>query len=153
MHRLEGGEGSDTVSYIEATGGVTVTVGAGADDGTLGESDDVDKDVERVVGSTFDDHLVGGQMPVRFEGGEGADVLSGGPAADALYGGPGGDSLDGAAGELPRGFLFTGSNGPHCPSGLFLGRATPVGRDLLEVTIPVQSWPRAADVVVGGGAR
>lgn len=64
-----------------------------------------------------------------------------------------GDSLERGGGELPRGFLFTGSNGPHCPSGLFLGRATPVGGDLLEVTIPVQSWPRAAEVVVGGGAR
>jgi hypothetical protein len=71
-----------------------------------------------------------------------------------------GDTFDGEGLRLPPGFLFTGSNGPHCPPGLYLGRATPhrSDPDLIEVaTAPPNglpaSGPRAAELVVGGGPR
>jgi hypothetical protein len=50
------------------------------------------------------------------------------------------------------GYLFTGSNGPHCPAGLWIGRALPHAfeRDLLQVTTPPLSGPHTADVFVGG---
>ncbi|MCA8951440.1 MAG: hypothetical protein KDE27_18170, partial [Planctomycetes bacterium] len=50
---------------------------------------------------------------------------------------------------LPNGYLFTGSNGPHCPAGLLLGSARPVpGRpSRIEVSLPVMRGPRAAEVV------
>ena len=56
---------------------------------------------------------------------------------------------------LPKGYLFTGSNGPHCPSGLLIGSARPVAgeRDLIEVTVPVSSGTRAAVVLVQEDAR
>jgi len=60
----------------------------------------------------------------------------------------------GAAAEPPGpGYLFTGSNGPHCPAGLWIGRALPHAfeRDLLQVTTPPLSGPHAAQVFVGGG--
>jgi hypothetical protein len=66
-----------------------------------------------------------------------------------------GDSFDGVDERLPAGYLFTGSNGPHCPPGLFLGYARSEGlpQDRVEVTTASQSGPRTAEVVVGGGGR
>lgn len=60
----------------------------------------------------------------------------------------------GAAAEpLESGHLFTGSNGPHCPAGLWIGRATPHAHesDMLQVTVPVESGPCAVEVVAAGG--
>ncbi len=31
-------------------------------------------------------------------------------------------AVEGASARTSRGWLFTGSNGPHCPQGLLLGR-------------------------------
>jgi hypothetical protein len=64
-----------------------------------------------------------------------------------------GDTLDGVSPGLPAGHLFTGSNGRHCPAGLWIGvaRPHPYERDLLVVTTFVESGPRAVQVVVGGG--
>lgn len=65
-----------------------------------------------------------------------------------------GDTYDGYAADLPRGYLFTGSNGPGCPAGLFVGAARQ-GRepDELEVTIPGDLGPRDVEVLVAGGER
>ncbi|MCR9247279.1 MAG: hypothetical protein NXI31_19780 [bacterium] len=54
------------------------------------------------------------------------------------------------AAGMPNGYLFTGSNGAHCPAGLLLGRVTAVpGRtDRLEVSLPVHRGPRAAAVMM-----
>jgi hypothetical protein len=66
-----------------------------------------------------------------------------------------GDSFDGVGERLPAGYLFTGSNGPHCPPGLFLGyaRSEMLAPNVIEVTTAVQSGPRTAEVVIGGGTR
>lgn len=61
-----------------------------------------------------------------------------------------------AVARLGPGFLFTGSNGRFCPSGLWVGRAVPDAfeRDLLEVRAPVAPGPRAVEVLVAKeGAR
>ncbi|MEO6595726.1 MAG: hypothetical protein ABIP94_13325 [Planctomycetota bacterium] len=57
--------------------------------------------------------------------------------------------------RLSAGYLFTGSNGAHCPAGLWIGRASPdpFERDLLQVTTPVEPGPRSAQVLVRGEAR
>ncbi|MEC8253756.1 MAG: hypothetical protein VYA51_09750 [Planctomycetota bacterium] len=56
--------------------------------------------------------------------------------------------------RLGDGFLFTGSNGRFCPSGLWIGRVNEHGfaRDLIQVRAPVAPGPRAVDVLVGGEA-
>jgi len=66
-----------------------------------------------------------------------------------------GDSLDGESQRLPPGYLFTGSNGPHCPPGLLLGTAVPhrFDRSLLEVTTPSVPGPQAAQVVAAEEER
>ncbi|MFN3240646.1 MAG: hypothetical protein ACE37K_03945 [Planctomycetota bacterium] len=57
--------------------------------------------------------------------------------------------------RLTPGFLFTGSNGRFCPAGLWIGRATPdrFDRNLLEVHVPGETGPRAAEVLVGEEPR
>ncbi len=63
-----------------------------------------------------------------------------------------GDSYDGFHAPLPRGYLFTGSNGRGCPAGLFLGAAEPGDElDELLVTIPLQTGPLDVEVLVPGG--
>lgn len=82
------------------------------------------------------------------------EVEAAGPNGDALLRWRG-DTIDGPHRSLPPGELFTGSNGPHCPSGLYVGRLRPHAgaTDLAWVTPDAATGPRAAEVVVGGGGR
>ncbi|WCB93812.1 hypothetical protein DSM104299_02531 [Baekduia alba] len=89
-----GGTGFDTLSYAPYSAGVRVTVGAGgADDGSVGEADDVGGDLERVDGGTGDDTLLGSNAGEILAGGAGNDTLDGGGGADLLTGGAGDDVL------------------------------------------------------------
>lgn len=64
-----------------------------------------------------------------------------------------GDTYDGYGERLPRGHLFTGSNGLGCPAGLFLGNAEPGNAPgELQVTVPVESGPLDVEVLVPGGS-
>lgn len=85
--RLSGGAGSDTVVYDDARSGVTVTLGDGANDGTKGERDRVLGDVENVVGSFYDDRLIGNAEANTLSGGGGSDLIVGRGGDDRLSGG------------------------------------------------------------------
>jgi len=95
-----GGTGSDTADYSADSQGVAVSVGDGANDGwTLDNfGDDVQSDIERVVGSNLGDGLTGGSQPVTLLGQDGDDFLNGGPANDRLDGGNGADTMSGGGG-------------------------------------------------------
>ena len=95
-----GGGGSDTASYSGNSEGVSVTVGNGANDGWTGDSfaDDVQSDIEKVIGSNFGDGLSGGSLPVTLLGLDGDDFLQGGASGDRLDGGNGADTMSGAGG-------------------------------------------------------
>jgi len=56
---------------------------------------------------------------------------------------------------LPSGLLFTGSNGPHCPAGLLLGRARPHAQhaDRIEVQLPAVSAHGEVLLLRGRGGR
>jgi Ca2+-binding RTX toxin-like protein len=89
---IDGGAGSDTVSYACATSGVDVA----ADDfyhQTGGSGTDLLTNVEHLVGSAFDDHLVGNQFANFLRGGDGNDTLNG---ANGFSGAD--DIFDGGAG-------------------------------------------------------
>jgi len=90
---LVGGSGADTVDYSSQSAPVSVTIDGTADDGLSGEEDNVELDVENVVGGTGDDVLVGSDQPNALQGGAGNDFFDGGLGADVLVGGAGIDDV------------------------------------------------------------
>ena len=91
---FNGGAGTaDVVSYALRTTAVTVTIGAGANDGQASETDTVAADVEGVTGGSGDDSLTGGAGNDTLNGGAGDDTLTGGDGNDVFNGGDGDDSL------------------------------------------------------------
>lgn len=95
-----GGAGIDTVTWAARAGAVTVTVGAGANDGFSTESDDVTADVEIVIGGSGADALTGWTGPQTFFGGAGDDTFhmgllaSTGAGPDVFWGEAGEDTAD-----------------------------------------------------------
>lgn len=92
---LENGErpqifGGDTVSYgtrtyaAAGTEGVVADLDGVRDDGAVGENDQIDADVEALVGTIRDDRLTGSGAVNRIEGNRGTDSLSGGAGADRM---------------------------------------------------------------------
>jgi Ca2+-binding RTX toxin-like protein len=121
---LEGGDGNDILSgvtgqdtYVGGTGNDTVfgstdaaidTYELGGPDGefdtlsyahlpaavSIDLADLAAVDLERVVGTSFNDHLEGTSGSERLSGGDGADYLWGGGSVDELFGGAGDDTID-----------------------------------------------------------
>ena len=89
VNELDGGPGSDTVSYVGSDAGVRVDLEAGTGAGGHAQGDAL-SNFEHVVGSAHADEL---------RGDGGANRLSGGAGDDALYGNAGADTLDGGAGN------------------------------------------------------
>ena len=89
--RLDGGMGIDTVFYRDSNEAVTVKLSDGTAQGGHAESD-VIVNVESIIGSAYDDTLVGDDKANRLSGDDGDDVLEGGAGADLLDGGPGSDT-------------------------------------------------------------
>jgi Ca2+-binding RTX toxin-like protein len=99
---LGGGDGSDTADYGRRTAALDVSLDGQSDDGESGEKDNVQADVENVIGGSNDDTLTGSAAPNRLEGHGGDDTIDGRAGDDALVGGvndPGGDNLGGGAGN------------------------------------------------------
>jgi Ca2+-binding RTX toxin-like protein len=96
---IGGGNGAagDTVTYAARTGAVTVDIDGAADD--AGEGDDVETDVENLIGGSAADTLTGSSSANVLTGGSGTagDTLSGLGGADTLRGGTGSNTgADGA---------------------------------------------------------
>ncbi|MEI9939163.1 MAG: calcium-binding protein [Pseudomonadota bacterium] len=97
---IYGGADIDTVSYTQRNATVTVTVGAGVDDGAALEVDDIKSDVEIVTGGSAADTMTAAPtVGVTFNGGPGDDTLIGDTGADTLNGEAGNDTLRGKAGN------------------------------------------------------
>ena len=95
-----GGDGEDAVTdYAGRTSGVNVTMDGIADDGSSGEADNVEPDVEDVTGSSAADTIVGSAADNEIAGGGGDDTISGGDGTDGLDGGAGRDTIDGGGGR------------------------------------------------------
>ncbi|HEX4337170.1 MAG TPA: calcium-binding protein [Polyangiaceae bacterium] len=103
---LHGGDDSDTLTYATrgATHPVKITMGSGTtDDGEYDftgsatiESDDVDVDIENVIGTPGNDDIAdtAGTAAVNLTGGAGNDKLAGGTGDDTLNGGDGDDTFN-----------------------------------------------------------
>jgi Ca2+-binding RTX toxin-like protein len=96
---LSGGPGQDSVSYFDRTSSVGVTMDGNANDGSPLEQDNVQGDVETVIGGSGNDTLIGGTEADTIDGGPGNDSIDGGLGDDSLLGGAGGDSLLGGEGR------------------------------------------------------
>ncbi len=98
---LDGGAGgSDYVIYSYSDAGVSVSLGAGGAE-TIGSGGDAQGDLlsgfEAILGSDFDDVLIGNNAINNLLGGRGNDDLLGRGGRDLLVGGRGSDTLDGGA--------------------------------------------------------
>ncbi|MDE0512860.1 MAG: hypothetical protein OXI88_13845 [Gammaproteobacteria bacterium] len=91
--RLDGGAGADRVPYIDSDTGVEVSLEDSTGAGGHAEGD-VIADIENVIGSDYDDALIGNERPNELYAGDGDDVLIGGAGADFLQGGKGIDLVD-----------------------------------------------------------
>jgi Ca2+-binding RTX toxin-like protein len=94
-----GGSGFDRMGYSVRTSAVTVTLDGIANDGAVGEMDNVRADVEQVFGGHAADTLRGNGADNRLNGADGNDTIMGLGGDDTLDGGTGHDTLDGGGGD------------------------------------------------------
>ena len=110
---IDGREGQDTAMYINSASAVDINLLTGVNQGGDAQGD-VLRNIERVVGSHFNDTLTGDAGVNYLEGGLGNDVIYGGDGNDYLYGGLvssiGPFSLDGQA-SGPQADTLYGGNG------------------------------------------
>ncbi|MBD1589697.1 hypothetical protein HAQ06_23985 [Pseudomonas sp. C2L12B] len=95
---LDGRDGIDTLSYANASAGVSIALSTTQAQATGGSGTDVVKRFENLLGSDFADQLTGSSADNVLEGGAGDDALLGGAGDDRLAGGRGTDTLTGGSG-------------------------------------------------------
>jgi Ca2+-binding RTX toxin-like protein len=137
---LSGGTGLDTVSYAASNAQVLADLTNGNATGAHGAGD-LFSSIENLVGSAFDDWLIGGTAANALSGGDGNDLLEGRAGVDTLNGGAGNDRLFAAAQDTPDGSssgdLLQGDSGDDQLRGS-------AGGDTLD-------GGSGADTLVGGG--
>jgi Ca2+-binding RTX toxin-like protein len=90
---IDGGAGTDTLTYAAAPSGVTVSLAVTTAQATGGSGTDTIKNVENLIGTSFNDVLTGSSGNNVITGGSGDDQITGGSGADTLWGGPGADTF------------------------------------------------------------
>ncbi|MEF8709215.1 MAG: Calx-beta domain-containing protein [Candidatus Accumulibacter propinquus] len=88
---IDGAGGTDTVSYVFAGAGVTVSLATAGAQATGGSGSDTLISIENLIGSGFNDNLTGNGGNNVLDGGAGNDTLNGGTGADTMLGGDGSD--------------------------------------------------------------
>lgn len=95
---IDGGDGVDMVDYSnEEKEGVRIDLEKRTAKGGIAEGDKL-RNIEGIVGTIFDDLLIGDQENNLLFGGDGNDELRGGDGSDRLSGGSGNNTLDGGSG-------------------------------------------------------
>ncbi len=82
----------DTVSYVNSTEAVTVSLNLNGQQNTIGAGLDTLTGIEHLVGSAFVDTLTGNNKDNVLFGGNGNDALAGWSGADTMVGGLGNDT-------------------------------------------------------------
>ena len=95
---LSGGAGHDEASYADAVTPLRLSIGDGPNDGATGEGDDIQADIEDLIGGPRADVMIGTAGANRLVGLGGADRMFGGNGPDALLGAGDGDRLDAGPG-------------------------------------------------------
>lgn len=91
---LTGGTGIDTASYSTASSAIKADLGNSGNNTGTDASGDSYNSIEDLIGSSFNDILVGDNNANRLTGGAGNDILIGNGGADILDGGTGTDTAD-----------------------------------------------------------
>ena len=146
-----GGGDTDTVSYADHTGGVTVGIDDVADDGIGGEGDNVTTDVENLIGTSAADVITGSTTDNVLDGRDGDDTLIGLPGANILLGGNGSDIL---IGDVDNDTFDGGAPANFC-DGTTFGTDTFTNCDLsapvftaLTITSPIDTSAGTQDVTI-----
>ena len=96
---INGGNGLDIVTYSWATAAVSVNLNTTTAQNTGAGGTDTITAVEKVIGGTGNDTLIGNSVANTLNGYTGNDSLYGGAGNDSLIGGDGNDLLDGGLGN------------------------------------------------------
>ena len=102
---IDGGNGADTIEFVNIGAGVIVDLTAGTTSGGAGI--DTLISIESVIGSIFNDTIKGSNRANVLHGGNGNDLLSSLGGLDELFGEEGNDLLRGGAGND----MLTGGGG------------------------------------------
>lgn len=86
---LDGGGGINTVSYAGAAGGVSVDLSAGSTSNNGAGGHDILLNIQNIIGSDYDDILIGDSGNNRIQAGKGDDILIGLGGNNYLDGGAG----------------------------------------------------------------
>jgi Ca2+-binding RTX toxin-like protein len=105
-HRVNGGEGSDTLSFAEVTTERVIVSLARSSAQDTGAARLTISGFENLFGSVFNDVLVGDKRDNRLNGSVGNDTLSGADGNDYLIGGLGNDTYRGGNGRDIASFQF-----------------------------------------------
>src|SRR4051812_2111995 len=89
---ISGGNGVDTLHYGASDKAVQVNLATHSGHGGFAEGDGI-FEIENLVGSEFNDTLIGDSNANTINGGDGNDVIHGGGGLDTLIGGNGNDTL------------------------------------------------------------
>ncbi|HEV7319261.1 MAG TPA: calcium-binding protein [Ensifer sp.] len=97
---FDGGLGVDSIWYLTSASAVNLDLANGVLSGGDAAGDTY-SNIERFIGSNFNDTLTAGANGTRLEGAGGSDTINGGAGADVIFGGTGSDI--GAAGPVSGG--------------------------------------------------
>ena len=159
---IDGGGGTDTASYANASGAVTVQLfnsGNGASSGADGN--DSLSGIENLTGSAYSDLLIGNVLANVLGGGDGHDSLRGNGGDDTLYGGAGDDLLygnagndymDGGAGYDRVGYFSGATIGVQVDLNIVGAQDTGQGVDTL-VNVEHVTGTSFADTLIGDGGN
>jgi Ca2+-binding RTX toxin-like protein len=154
---IDGREGMDSAWYITSAAAVDINLQTGVNQGGDAQGD-VLLNIERVLGSYFNDTLTGNAADNVFEGGLGNDIIYGGDGADTLYGGLsspiGPFTLDGAANDSQADMLYGGNgNDTIFSAAEDLGTVAfgEAGNDSITVVSGTADGGEGNDVLTGTG--
>ena len=95
---INGGSGFESVNYFDSAEGVTVNLDTGINTGGTAQGD-ILTNIERILGSDFDDNLTGSSGNDILRGLSGNDIIIGGDGIDVIIGDRGMDTLTGGTGS------------------------------------------------------
>lgn len=84
-NKIDGGAGIDTLSYSNASAAISINLSIHAAQDTGGAGIDIILNIENIIGSNYDDTLIGNAAANVLDGGLGADIMAGRNGDDTYY--------------------------------------------------------------------